>query len=163
MEKTRFSPDFDEVKVDRNSKRIKNNGFYIFSSQIHPVVLMELKFTREHEWIMVEGEIGTIGITDYAQKTLGDVVSVELPDIGDKGLKGKSIAIVDSMKASSEVYCPVSGEVVQVNEALNDNPQLVNQSPYEKGWFIKIQLEDKDELADLLTKEKYEEYVKKLD
>ncbi|HII53223.1 glycine cleavage system protein H [Candidatus Micrarchaeota archaeon CG08_land_8_20_14_0_20_49_17] len=119
-----------------------------------------MKFTKEHEWINVEGDIGTVGITDYAQKQLGDIVSVELPKVGAKVKQFGRLALVDSMKASSDVYASVSGEVVAVNDGLSQNPQWVNESAEEKGWFAKIKLENQGELGNLMDKLAYDEFVK---
>src|SRR5580692_222706 len=107
--------------------------------------MSEIRYSEEHEWIRVEGDIGTIGISDYAQQQLGDVVFVELPEIGRKVAKGGEAAIVESVKAASEVYAPVAGEVIEVNSALPENPALVNEESGGKGWFVKIRIGDKSE------------------
>ncbi len=119
----------------------------------------ELKYTDEHEWIFVEDGLGRVGITDYAQDALGDVVYVELPEIGDIVEKGEVFGSVESVKAASDLYAPISGKVVEVNEDLEDSPELINESPYDDGWMIVIEAEDEDELEDLLTAEEYEEQV----
>ncbi|MDN5302547.1 MAG: glycine cleavage system protein [Thermoanaerobacteraceae bacterium] len=115
-----------------------------------------LLYTEEHEWILVEGSRGTIGITDHAQEALGDVVYVDLPKVGDKVVKGETFGTVESVKAASDIYAPVSGTVVEVNEALKDNPELINKSPYEDAWMIVVELDDESELDELLSPEDYE-------
>ena len=122
-----------------------------------------IKDSEDHEWISVEGNVGTVGITDYAQKALGDVVFVELPDAGADFAKGDEAAVVESVKAASEIYAPVGGEVTEINEALNDDPSLVNQSADDAGWFFKIKLSDAGELDELMTEDQYEEFIKDLD
>ncbi|MEM3399816.1 MAG: glycine cleavage system protein GcvH [Candidatus Micrarchaeia archaeon] len=119
-------------------------------------------FTKEHEWIKIEGNIGIIGITDYAQKELGDIVSIELPKIGARYKKGQSLAVVDSMKASSEIYAPMSGEVVEINKELEAEPQRINESPYEHGWIAKIKIERMDEKNELMGESEYQSYIEKL-
>lgn len=116
-------------------------------------------FTREHEWIRVEDGIGVIGITDYAQQQLGDVVFVELPAIGAAIAKGAQAAIVESVKAASEVYAPASGEVVAVNDSLGEEPGRVNADAMGEGWFFKIRLADADELEALMDRRAYETYL----
>ena len=107
-------------------------------------------FTDEHEWIDVEGETATVGITDYAQGQLGDIVFVELPDVGTVIDKGKDAAVVESVKAASDVYAPISGEVMETNAALEDDPALVNTSPEEDGWFFKMTIGDKSQFDGLM-------------
>jgi glycine cleavage system H protein len=114
-----------------------------------------LRFTRDHEWIRVEGDIAEVGITDYAQSQLGDVVYVELPEIGRRVEKGKEAAVVESVKAASEVYAPVSGEIVAVNEALAADPAKVNADPLGEGWFLKLRLDNPKELDELLDEAAY--------
>lgn len=121
--------------------------------------LEDLKFTKEHEWLNIDGDTATVGITDYAQKELGDVVYVELPPIGDTFAKGEACSSIESVKAVSDIYTPVSGEIVDVNSDLEDSPELVNQSPYEEGWVFKIKIEDDGELDDLMDSDMYEEYL----
>lgn len=116
----------------------------------------ELKYTEEHEWVMVEDDIVTVGITDFAQDALGDVVFVELPEVGAQVEAGKPFGVVESVKAVSDIYAPVSGEVIEVNEELPDAPELVNTSPYEDGWMIKIRMSDPAELDKLLEADAYE-------
>lgn len=119
----------------------------------------ELKYTEEHEWVLVEDRIITIGITDFAQDSLGDVVFVELPEVGADVVAGKSFGVVESVKAVSDIYAPVSGEVVEINEELPDTPELINTSPYEDGWMIKVRINDPDDLADLMDADAYQAFV----
>lgn len=120
------------------------------------------RFTKEHEWIDVDGDIGTVGITDFAQEHLGDVVFVQLPDIGKSLNKGDEAAVVESVKAASEVYTPVSGEIVAVNGALEGAPATVNEDAAGKGWFFKIKLSQPAELDGLMTEDEYKDFVAKL-
>lgn len=122
-----------------------------------------LKYTEDHEWIRVDGDVGTVGISDYAQNALGDVVFVELPETGQSLNKGDEAAVVESVKAASEVYSPVSGEVSESNAALEDDPSLVNSSAEADGWFFKIRLSNADELTGLMDEEAYKAYVAGLD
>jgi glycine cleavage system H protein len=125
--------------------------------------MAETRYSDEHEWIEVDGDIGTVGITEYAQQQLGDVVYVELPEVGTTVAKGGEVAVVESVKAASELYAPVSGEVVETNEALEANPALVNESAMDEGWFMKIKLADLSELDDLLDADAYGKFVAGLD
>jgi glycine cleavage system H protein len=120
---------------------------------------MSKHYTKEHEWISVEGDIATIGITNHAQEQLGDVVFVELPAIGKAVTKGGDAAVVESVKAASEVYAPVTGEVVEVNKELEGDPALVNREAEGAAWFMKVKLKDKSELADLMDKAAYDKFV----
>ena len=120
---------------------------------------MTVKYTRDHEWIKVEGDTATIGITQHAQEQLGDVVFVELPKVGKALTKGGEAAVVESVKAASEVYAPVTGEVVAVNTALEGDPALVNRGAEGEGWFMKVKLKDKSELNDLMDKAAYDKFV----
>jgi len=120
----------------------------------------DLKYTKEHEWVRVEGNTGTVGITEYAQHSLTDIVFVEIPEIGKKVEVNKSAAIVESVKSVSDVFAPVAGEIVGANKDLAEKPQLVNESPYEKGWIFKIKFSDQKDLESLMSKEQYEEYLK---
>ena len=113
------------------------------------------KFASSHEYIKVDGGVGTVGITDFAQKALGDVVYVDLPGVGDTFDKGDSFGSVESVKAASDVYLPVSGEIIEINEELSDDTSLVNSSPEDKAWFVKIKLSDEGELGDLLDDAAY--------
>lgn len=118
----------------------------------------DLKFKTSHEWVRVEQDgTVTVGISDHAQDLLGDIVFVELPDIGTQMNAEDEVAIVESVKAASDVYSPVSGEIIEVNELLLDNPETVNESPYSDGWFYKIQPDDLDEISELLLPEEYSE------
>ncbi len=118
-----------------------------------------LKYTEEHEWIAVDDDVVIIGITDFAQKQLGDVVFVELPEVGDVLESGKPFGVVESVKAVSDVYAPISGEVLEINEDLPDEPGLLNTSPYEDGWMLKVKLSDPDELDELMDADAYQELV----
>ena len=118
-----------------------------------------LKYSKDHEWVRVEGDVGTVGISDYAQEQLGDVVYVELPEVGRAVAQNEEAAVVESVKAASEVYAPVSGEVVEVNQALEDNPALVNGDPTGEGWFLKLRLSAPGELDGLMDDAAYAEYV----
>ena len=119
----------------------------------------DLKFSKEHEWVLVEGSVATVGITDYAQDQLGDIVFVELPAVGDKVSKEDAFGVVESVKAVSDIYAPVSGKVLEVNDDLPENPEMLNEDPYGDGWIIKIEMNDPEELQDLMTAAEYEEYV----
>lgn len=125
--------------------------------------MAEFKYTEEHEWIAVEGDVGTVGISDYAQEQLGDVVFVEVPEVGKTLAEGDEAAVVESVKAASEVYAPVGGEVLEVNEVLEDNPGLVNEDAEGDGWFFKLRIEDPSELEDLMDEAEYKKFVKDLD
>ena len=116
------------------------------------------KYAKSHEYVHVEGEIGTIGITDYAQKELGDVVMVELPRVGTQVEANEEMGSIESVKAVSDLFAPVSGEVIEINEALTDKPELVNTDPYGDGWLIKIRMSDPSELDALMSAEEYDEY-----
>ncbi len=117
---------------------------------------VELKYTKEHEWIRVEGEIAYVGITDYAQSQLGDIVFVECDTVGDEIAEGDVFGTIEAVKTVSDLYSPVSGEVLEFNEELEDAPELVNEDPYGKGWIIKISIADSSELDGLLTAAEYE-------
>ncbi len=121
-----------------------------------------VKYSDEHEWISVENGVGTVGITDYAQEQLGDVVFVEVPEVGRTIAKGEAVAVVESVKAASDIYAPVSGEVVAANGALADAPGDVNLEPTGKGWFFKVKLSDPGELDGLMDQAKYDAFVKSL-
>lgn len=120
---------------------------------------MSRYYTQEHEWIDVSGDVGTVGITDYAQGQLGDIVFVELPEEGATLEKGDEAAVVESVKAASDIYSPVSGEVVEVNDALNTEPALVNSDAEEDGWFFRLTLTDASELDDLMDEAAYKKFV----
>ena len=121
----------------------------------------ELKYTEEHEWVLVEDDIVTIGITDFAQDQLGDVVFVELPEEGDTLDAGKALGVVESVKAVSDIYAPVSGEVVEVNEELPDEPEVLNNSPYEDGWMVKLKVADSAQLDGLMSAAAYQDLIAK--
>ena len=123
---------------------------------------MSRKFTKDHEWVSLDGDIATVGITAYAQEQLGDVVFVEVPESGRQVAQGDDAAVVESVKAASEVYAPVSGEIVEGNEALSDNPALVNEAPDSEGWFFRLKLTNSDELDGLMDEAAYADYVKEL-
>ncbi|MBN9467597.1 MAG: glycine cleavage system protein GcvH [Bosea sp.] len=124
--------------------------------------MAETRYTKDHEYIRIEGDTGTVGISDFAQGQLGDVVFVELPAVGKALAKGAEAAVVESVKAASEVYAPVSGEIVAVNSELEAAPGTVNEDPAGKGWFVKIKLKDPAELEGLLSEAEYQDYVKTL-
>ncbi|ABO68301.1 MULTISPECIES: glycine cleavage system protein GcvH [Geobacillus] len=115
----------------------------------------ELRYSKEHEWVRVEGDKVRIGITDFAQSELGDIVFVELPEVGTEITANEPFGSVESVKTVSELYAPISGTIVEVNESLNDNPEYVNESPYEKAWMIVIEPKDLSEVDNLLTAEQY--------
>ena len=117
-------------------------------------------YTKEHEWIKVKGDIGVIGITDYAQESLGDIVFVDLPEIGEQYDAGDPFGIVESVKAVSDIYTPATGEVIEVNEKLKEEPEKLNENPYGEAWLIKIKIANPAELEGLLTAEKYTQYIK---
>ena len=123
---------------------------------------MTTRYTKDHEYIRVEGDAGIVGISDYAQGQLGDVVFVELPSVGKTLSKGDEAAVVESVKAASEVYAPVSGEVVEVNSDLEASPGTVNEDPAGRGWFMKLRLTNQSELDGLMTEEQYQEFVKSI-
>jgi glycine cleavage system H protein len=119
----------------------------------------DLKYTKEHEWVKVDGDTATVGITDYAQDSLGDVVYVELPQEGSSVTKNEPFGVVESVKAVSDLYSPLSGSVGEVNDAIIDSPEAINEDPYGDAWMIKIEISDNDELEDLMTAEDYQAYV----
>jgi len=121
----------------------------------------DLKYTKEHEWAKEEGDTALLGITDFAQHSLGDVVFVELPEVGTQLKKGEAFGSVESVKAASDIYSPLSGEVIEINSELEDHPELLNESPYEKGWIIKIKISDSGESAELMNEAQYAEFVEK--
>lgn len=114
-----------------------------------------IRFTKEHEWIVIKEGIAIIGISDFAQRQLGDIVSIELPKVGSIFKRMQSMAIIDSVKASSDIYCVMSGEIVEVNEELLEHPEWINQSPYELGWIVKLKPSNMEEFHDLMTNEQY--------
>lgn len=119
----------------------------------------DLKYTKTHEWVRVEGETATIGITDYAQNELGDITYIELPGSGEELGKSDPFGVVESVKAASDVYMPVSGEIIEGNVEAEDAPELINTSPYDQAWLIKVRVSDPSELDELMDAETYEKYV----
>ena len=122
-----------------------------------------LRYDQEHEWVRLEGKEAVIGISDYAQDQLSDIVYVELPEVGDVFDRGDVLAVVESVKAASDVYMPVSGEILEINDALEDSPELVNQDPYGEAWLVRIAIADPSEVDDLLDAKAYKAYVESLD
>ena len=120
----------------------------------------ELKYSKEHEWVKVEGDTAIVGITDFAQKQLTDIVFVELPEKGKTATASKPIAVIESVKSVSDIFAPVSGEIIEVNTKLQDNPETINKDPYGDGWIVKIKLENKEELENLMRSEEYEKIAK---
>ena len=123
---------------------------------------MSLYFTKDHEWIRVDGDVATVGISDHAQEALGDIVFAEAPEVGRALVKGGDAAVVESVKAASDVYAPVGGEVIEGNSALADDPALINRDPEGEGWFFKLKLSDPSELDGLMDESAYREWVKTL-
>ena len=121
------------------------------------MVPKDLKYSEEHEWVQVEGETAIIGVTDYAQKELGDIVFVELPPIGEHISQSEPFGTVEAVKAVSEIFAPVSGEVIEINEMLENTPQVINQDPYGEGWMVKVKLAIQKELENLLSPDEYKE------
>lgn len=124
--------------------------------------MSQVWYTEQHEYIRLEGDTAVVGITDYAQDQLGDIVFVELPAIGKSVGQGEEAAVVESVKAASEVYAPAGGEITEVNDALDGEPQLVNQAPHGEGWFFKMKLSDKGELDKLMSEDAYKTYIEGL-
>ncbi len=118
-----------------------------------------VKYTQQHEWARPEGNIAVVGLSDYAQNKLGEIVFVELPDIGAAVEAGKSAAVIESVKAVADLYAPVDGTVTEVNETLLDQPELINQDPYGEGWVFKVEIKDESQLASLMDKPAYEEFI----
>ena len=121
--------------------------------------MSDLKYSKEHEWVRLEGDVAIVGISQFAQEQLGDVVFVELPDIGKAVEQNGDAAVVESVKAASEVYAPVSGEVIEVNAELEDDPELVNRAPTGEGWFMKIKISDPSQLDDMMDVAAYNDFV----
>ncbi len=119
----------------------------------------ELKFLSTHEWVEVNGDVAKIGVSDHAQELLGDLVFVELPEVGSSVSAGDSVAVIESVKAASDTYAPVSGEIIEVNEELEDSPERINDDPYGDGWMYKIKMEDPDEVGDLLNADAYTDSI----
>jgi len=121
--------------------------------------MSEIQFTKEHEWILMKDNIALIGITDFAQKQLGDIVSVELPSVGNEYKQNDAMAFIDSVKASSDIYCPIDGKVVAINEELLQSPELINKSPFESGWIVKLEPSNTSQLENLMAEEEYKKFV----
>ena len=121
--------------------------------------MAERKFTKEHEWVEKSDQITIVGITEFAQDQLGDIVSIELPQVSSSFKQNDVMVIIDSVKASSDIYCPVDGEIIEINEKLLEHPELINQSPYEEGWIVKIKPSNPEQIDSLLSKEQYDELV----
>lgn len=119
-----------------------------------------LKYSKEHEWVLVEDDVAIIGITEFAQGELGDIVFVELPEVGEKISKDDAFGSLESVKAVSDIFAPISGTVVEINDALPDSPETINEDPYGDGWMIKVQMTDMDELKDLMSPDDYAEFIK---
>jgi glycine cleavage system H protein len=119
----------------------------------------ELMYTKDHEWARIEGDVATVGITDYAQSELGDIVYVELPEVGKKTKQADSFGTIEAVKAVSDLFAPVSGEIIQINQNLSNQPEVINKDPYGEGWLVKIKVSNKNEISKLLDKTKYEELI----
>lgn len=119
----------------------------------------ELRYTKEHEWALIEGNVATVGITDYAQDALGDIVYLELPEEGTEVESHEPFGVIESVKAVSDLYAPVSGRVIEVNKDLMDQPEIINEDPYGEGWMIKIEFDDPSELEELMTAEEYQQFI----
>ena len=116
-------------------------------------------FTDDHEWVDINGDVATIGITDYAQGELGDIVFIEFPDLNTEFQKGESIGTIEAVKTVADIYMPLSGKIVALNDELNDDPSLVNNNPFDKGWMLKVQIMHKDEVSELMNTEKYNNFT----
>jgi glycine cleavage system H protein len=119
----------------------------------------ELRYTKTHEWVRLDGDVATIGVSDYAQTELGDITFIELPEVGDSVSKNQPFGVVESVKAASDVYAPVDGEVVERNDAVVDAPELVNSSPYEEAWLVKVKLSDPSQVDELLDADAYDAFA----
>jgi glycine cleavage system H protein len=120
---------------------------------------MSIKYSKDHEWLVIDGNIGTVGISNHAQEELGDIVFVELPQVGDIVGEGDEICVIESVKAASEVLAPCSGRVIEINEVLDSNPQVINQSAEEEGWFYRLEISDLANLSELMDSEAYETFL----
>ncbi len=118
-----------------------------------------LKYTEDHEWVLIEGDVATIGVTDHAQGELGDIIFVELPEVDDEVAKGDSIGTIEAVKTVADIYCPVTGIIVEANEALADKAESMNSSPYGEGWIVKIKISDTSELEGLMSAEEYKNHI----
>ena len=123
------------------------------------MIPQDLKYTKSHEWIRVEGDIAVVGITHHAQHELGDIVFVELPEVDEEFDAEDECATIESVKAASDTYCPVSGKIVEVNEDLEDAPETINNSPYEEGWLFKVEMSDSSQLGSLMSADEYKEEI----
>ncbi len=123
----------------------------------------DFHYTKDHEWVKIKGDQATIGITDFAQKQLGDVVYLEFPDVGTQFEFHQSIGVIESVKAVSDIYSPISGEVIEVNEGLNDSPEIVNNDPHGEGWIIRLKIKDETELEKLMSVSEYEKFLEGLE
>ena len=130
-----------------------------FKEIISESAVAEKKFTKEHEWVEKRDQIIIVGITEFAQDQLGDIVSIELPQVSSSFKQNDVMIIIDSVKASSDIYCPVDGEIIEINEKLLEHPELINQSPYEEGWIVKIKPSNPEQIDSLLSKDQYDELV----
>lgn len=119
----------------------------------------DLKYTKNHEWIKIKGKTAVVGITDHAQKELTDIVFVELPELGKKIEKNDELCVVESVKSVSEIYSPLSGKITKINEELEDEPEIINESPYDDGWIVEIEIEEKDEIEDLMDAKEYKKTI----
>ena len=119
----------------------------------------DLKYTKEHEWIKIKGDVAVIGITDHAQSELTDIVFVELPEVGKEVTKGDELCVVESVKSVSEIYAPISGKIIKINDKLEDTPETVNESPYDSGWLVELEIKDKTEIDNLLDAESYKKTI----
>ena len=123
--------------------------------------MSDKKYTKDHEWIKLEGEIATIGITNHAQESLGDIVFVDLPEIGKKVNAGAEVSVIESVKAASDIYCPIDGEIIEINNKLSENSALINQDAESEGWIFKVKILDKEQLESHMNISDYEEFLKK--
>ncbi|HDP67010.1 MAG TPA: glycine cleavage system protein GcvH [Candidatus Marinimicrobia bacterium] len=119
----------------------------------------KLKYTNDHEWALIEADIATVGITEFAAGELGDVVYVELPEVGKQAVKGDSIGTIEAVKTVADIYSPLSGEIIEVNESLSDSAELINQDPYGEGWIVKIKISDQSEIDKLLSADDYQKLI----
>lgn len=121
--------------------------------------MTERRFTQDHEWVELSGDTATVGISDFAQDQLGDIVSIEFPEIDSEFKQKDAMAIVDSVKASSDIYCPMDGTIIEINEKLEDHPELINKSPYDEGWILKLKVSNIVQFENLMTQQQYEKFV----
>ena len=121
--------------------------------------MTEKRFTQDHEWVELSGDTAIVGISNFAQDQLGDIVSIEFPEINSKFKQKETMAIVDSVKASSDIYCPMDGTIIEINEKLEDHPELINKSPYDEGWILKLRVSNISQFENLMTQQQYEKFV----